>query len=224
MANGLITPRTFRFLRELANNNDRAWFTAHKQRYLEEVRDPLLLLVMQLAGPLAKISRHIVADPRPVGGSLFRIYRDTRFSADKRPYKTHAGLYFGPRTEGALGGGFYLHIEPRNVFMAAGVWRPDAAVLKKIRDAIVSRPNVWGKLVTAIPLSDHDEDRLKRAPQGYDPEHRFIEDLKRKSFTAGAQFTEAQACAEDFPERFLQACRDKAPLMSFLAKAVEMPW
>lgn len=224
MGNGLITPRTFRFLRELADNNDRAWFAANRQRYIEDVRDPLLLLVAQLSGPLAKISRHIVADPRPVGGSLFRIHRDTRFSADKRPYKTHAGLYFGARMEGMLGGGFYLHLEPRDVFMAAGLWRPETAVLKKIRDAIVSRPRVWGKIAREVGLSDDGQEPLKRAPQGYDPQHPFLEDLKRKSFTSSRGFTEAQACADDFAAQFVEACREKASLVAFLARAVDMPW
>jgi uncharacterized protein (DUF2461 family) len=84
-----ITPRTFAFLRDLALHNDRPWFEANKDRYLLEVRDPLLRFVAAFAPRLAKISSNMVADPRPVGGSLFRIYRDTRFSRDKTPYKTH---------------------------------------------------------------------------------------------------------------------------------------
>ncbi len=91
---GHVTPRTFRFFDELARNNNRAWFDANKQRYIEEVRDPLVRLIEAFGPRLARISAHMVADPRPVGGSLFRIYRDTRFSKDKRPYKTHAGLSF----------------------------------------------------------------------------------------------------------------------------------
>jgi uncharacterized protein (TIGR02453 family) len=224
MAHGLVTPQTFRFLRELAANNEREWFAANKQRYIDEVRDPLLVLVAGLGSPLEKISRHIVADPRPVGGSLFRIYRDTRFSKDKSPYKTHAGLHFGTRGEGVLGAGYYLHLEPRNVFMAAGVWHPESPTLKKIRDAIVARPKVWQRVVRAVELDDGDDGRLKRPPQGYDAEHPFIEDLKRKSFTASTTFTEAQACASDFPKRFIKACEQKAPLMDFLTTAVGLRW
>jgi uncharacterized protein (TIGR02453 family) len=89
-----ITPRTFAFLRELARNNDRRWFEANRERYLSEVRDPLLRFVAAFGPRLTKISRHMAADPRPVGGSLFRIYRDTRFSREKTPYKTHAGMSF----------------------------------------------------------------------------------------------------------------------------------
>lgn len=224
MAEALITPRTFKFLRDLAKNNQREWFNANKQRYIDEVRDPLLILVAQLASPLAKISRLIVADPRPVGGSLFRIYRDTRFSKDKSPYKTHAGLYFGARAQGIFGAGYYLHLEPRHVFMASGLWHPDAVRLKKIRDAIAAKPKAWQKVVRAVELDESDDGRLKRPPQGYDPEHPCIEDLKRKSFTASTTFTEAQACAADFPKRFIKACEQKVPLAEFLTTAVGLRW
>ncbi len=221
---GLISQQTFKFLRELKANNNREWFNANKQRYIDEVRDPLLVLVAQLSSPLAKISRHIVADPRPVGGSLFRIYRDTRFSKDKSPYKTHAGMHFGTRGEGMLGAGYYLHLEPRHVFMAAGVWHPEAPTLKTIRDTIVAKPKAWQQVSKKVELDEGDDGRLKRPPQGYDPQNPLIEDLKRKSFTASTTFTEAQACAADFPKRFIKACEQKVPLMEFLTTAVGLRW
>jgi len=229
MATSMITPRLFTFLKELTRNNDRPWFMANKQRYIEEVRDPLLHFIDQFGSPLAKISKHMVADPRPVGGSLFRIYRDTRFSRDKQPYKTHAAMSFrhiGGRD--VHGPGFYVHFEPGNVFMGAGMWHPEPEVLTKVRDAIVAHPKRWERVLRSrgvtLDARHEDDDRLKRPPRGYDPEHRFVEDLKRKSFTASATCTEAQACAPDFIKRFTKVCEQKAPLMEFLTVSVGLPW
>ncbi|HEX9708874.1 MAG TPA: DUF2461 family protein, partial [Candidatus Thermoplasmatota archaeon] len=82
-------PALFRYLVDLRHHNDRQWFATNKGRFEADVRDPMLAFIREAASPLARISRHVLADPRPVGGSLFRIYRDTRFSKDKTPYKTH---------------------------------------------------------------------------------------------------------------------------------------
>jgi uncharacterized protein (TIGR02453 family) len=221
--NPYVTPRTFAFLKDLAAHNDRGWFEANKARYLEEVRDPLLRLVADFAPKLAKISKNMLADPRPVGGSLFRIYRDTRFAKDKSPYKTHAGLSFrhvdGKDVHGPV---FYLHLEPGTVFAAAGMWHPEAESLARVRDAIVARPERWARVTRAVPLDEGYP--LKRPPRGYDADHALIEDLKRRSFTSSATFTQTQACAPDFLARFAETCRKKAPLTEFLAGAVGLPW
>ena len=137
MPSAFITPGLFRFLKQLRRNNDREWFNANKQRYIDDVRDPLLAFVEMMGPKLRSISSEIVADSRPVGGSLFRIYRDTRFAKDKSPYKTHAGLHFRHRAgKTAFTPGFYPHLEPGQVFMGAGIWHPDTASLKEIREAI----------------------------------------------------------------------------------------
>jgi uncharacterized protein (TIGR02453 family) len=161
-----------------------------------------------------------------VGGSLFRIYRDTRFSKDKRPYKTHAGLSFrhcdGREVHGPV---FYLHLEPGSVFAAAGMWHPDADTLRKVRDAIAEHPGRWKRVLASRGVElDEGHDGLKRAPRGYDPDHPFVEDLKRRSFTASTRFTQSQACAPEFLRRFTTACRQKAPLMEFLTNAAGLPW
>jgi len=220
----LVSPRTFRFLRELAEHNERAWFEANKQRYLDDVRDPLLRFVAAAGPKLTKLSRSVVADPRPVGGSLFRIHRDVRFSKDKSPYKTHAALSFR-HADGKEkpAPGFYLHLGPGDVFAGGGLWHAPPEAVKQVRDAIVARPQAWARVVRACPLGE-EQDTLKRPPRGYDPAHRFIEDLKRQSFTTGARFTQTQACADDFVERFTGACRKAAALMEFLSRAVGVPW
>ncbi len=221
-----INPGIFKFLKELAANNERPWFNDNKQRYLDEVRDPLLDWIEYFGPKLAKISKNMVADPRPIGGSLFRIYRDTRFSRDKTPYKTHAGITFrhtdGKDVHGPI---FYLHLEPGSVFTAAGMWHPDADSLGKIRDAITAHPGRWKRVLAARAFDlDEGHDRLKRPPRGYDPDDPFIEDLKRKSFTSSTTFSQKEACASDFLARFATSCRQKTPLMEFLTNAVGLPW
>ena len=214
-----VSRDVFTFLAELRRHNNREWFNENKDRYLAEVRDPMLGLVGALAPGLARISSHISVDPRPNGGSLMRIYRDTRFSRDKTPYKTNAAMHFGlkaPRDFEAPG--YYLHLEPGSVFMGAGLWHPGADALRAIREAIVRDPRGW-KQARRVGLS-HEEASLKRPPRGFDPEHPLIEDLKRLSFTTGVEFSERQACAPDFPARYVAACRRATPLMRFLAKAL----
>jgi len=213
-----ISRDVFVFLAELRRHNNREWFNENKDRYLAEVRDPMLALIASLAPGLARISRHISVDPRPSGGSLMRIYRDTRFSRDKTPYKTNVGMHFGleaPRDFDAPG--YYLHLEPGSVFMGAGIWHPGADALRTIREAIVRDARGW-KQARQVGLS-HDENTLKRPPRGFDTDHPLIEDIKRLSFTTGVEFSERQACAPDFPARFVAACRRATPLMRFLTRA-----
>jgi uncharacterized protein (TIGR02453 family) len=209
----------FAFLAELRRHNNREWFNANKDRYLAEVRDPMLEFIASIATPLTRISRHITVDPRPSGGSLMRIYRDTRFSRDKTPYKTNVGIHFGLKAPRDFESpGYYLHLEPGQVFMGAGIWHPGADSLRAIRQAIVKDPRGW-KAAKRGGLS-HDEATLKRPPRGFDPDHPLIDDLKRLSFTSGAQFSERQACAPDFAARLVAACWREAPLMRFLARAM----
>ena len=132
----------FEFLRELAENNNREWFLANKDRYRAAVQEPLLGFISDFAGRLHEISPNFIADPRSSGGSMFRIYRDVRFSKDKSPYKTHAAAQFRHRAgRDAHAPGFYLHLEPGSVFWGAGLWHPQRAVLYEIRNAIIDRPD-----------------------------------------------------------------------------------
>src|SRR3954471_13097812 len=190
-----FTPELFAFLRDLANNNDREWFTANKARYVAEVQEPALAFVEDVGVRLPELSRHFVADARTAGGSLFRIYRDVRFSKDKSPYKTHAGIQFRhARARDAHAPGYYLHLEPESVFMACGTWRPDRDTLHAIRTAIVAKPTRWQGIVGE--RGDQFElggESLKRPPAGFDGDHPLIEELKRKDFIARTNFSEKEA-------------------------------
>ncbi|HJV38543.1 MAG TPA: DUF2461 domain-containing protein [Geothrix sp.] len=220
-----LGPGLFRFLKDLKAHNDREWFQANKARYEAEARDPVLRLIAAFSGPLAGISRHVEADPRPSGGSLFRIYRDTRFSRDKSPYKTHLGVNFRHRSAaagGVHGPGFYLHFEPGGCFAGGGLWHPEPEALLKVRQAIVTRSAAWKKLRNAG--LEIEGEALKRVPQGFDAGHPHAEDLKFKDFYASTAFTDAQVLAPDFPGRLAEALRDAAPLVAFLCKALDLPF
>ena len=218
----------FDFLRELKANNERPWFEANKARYRAEVRDPMLDFIQAFAEPLAEISPHFRADPRPSGGSLFRIYRDTRFSKDKTPYKTNVGAHFRHEAgKDAHAPGFYLHLEPEMCFAGCGIWHPDGPTLGKIRDAIVERPEEWTRITASDAFCRTFRlagEALKRSPRGYDPEHPLIEDLKRKDFVAITDIPEAHTIRPDFLERYAAMARAGGALTAFLCRAVGVPF
>lgn len=215
----------FRFLKDLEKHNDREWFQKNKARYEAEARDPMLHFVAAFGRPLAGISRHFEADPRPVGGSMFRIYRDTRFAKDKSPYKTHVAAHFPHRASGengVHGPGFYLHLEPGASFAGGGLWHPDPESLLKVRQAIASNPREW-KAVRK-PGVEILGDALKRVPPGFDPAHPFADDLKHKDFYVGTSFDDDEVLSPRFLGTVTAACRQAAPLVSFICRALAVPW
>ena len=218
----------FQFLRQLRQNNNRAWFQANKQRYEEHVKQPLQGFIEDFGPELEAISPHFVADPRANGGSMFRIYRDVRFSKDKTPYKTQAAVHFRHEIGKSVHApGFYLHLEPDLVFAGVGLWRPDSAALARIRERIVAEPAVWGAAVEDpgfVEEFDLEGESLKRPPKGFDPEHPLIEDLKRKDHVATCMLDEDEVTAPGFIDVFADACRTSSPYMAFLTNAVGLPY
>ena len=221
-------PQLFRFLKDLKANNDRDWFQANKPRYEKEVKEAAIRFISDFGPHLSKISEHFRADPRPVGGSLFRIYRDTRFSKDKTPYKTHVGIHFRHEAaKSAHAPGFYLHLEPGSAFLGAGIWRPEPKVAYTIRDAILEDPDRWKRILRRKAFRESfrlEGDSLKRPPRGVDPEHPLIEDLKRKDFMAITDLTQKSATSADFMKEFTAGCRGVAPLVEFICDAVGVPF
>jgi uncharacterized protein (TIGR02453 family) len=214
----IFSPELFLFLRQLKRNNNREWFAMNKARYQQVVVDPALAFIHTFASPLAEISQHFVADARPTRGSLFRIYRDTRFSSDKLPYKTHIGIHFshedGKDIHAPI---FYLHLEPGGCFAASGVWHPDNRALTRIRSAIVADPSGWKKATQKLEL---EGDSLTRPPKGFDSEHPCIADLKRKDFVASVALTDDQVCSATFLREFTAACRKLSPLAELTSRAL----
>lgn len=223
-----FTPAAFAFMRDLASNNDREWFNANKERYHADLRDPALRFITDLGPHLMRISPAFRADPRPSGGSLFRIYRDIRFSNDKRPYKEHTGIHFRHvKGKDVHAPGFYLHLEPGACFMGMGLWHADNPALKRVRDALVADPGRWRKAVGGKRFRETftvSGDSLKRPPRGYDPEHPLVEILKLKDITAYAPLTQRRITGAGFLEHFAQLCRDGSPLMKFLCEALDLPY
>ncbi len=219
-----FTKGLFDFLRDLKKHNDREWFLAHKDRYEKEVKGPMLRFIADFGPRLRGVSPFFVADPRPVGGSMFRIYRDIRFSSDKSPYKTHAAAHFPHRRRGhdVHAPGFYFHLEPGEIIGGGGIWHPDAITLEKVRNRIVHMPEEWEAIrATGIAV---EGDSLKRPPTGYDPEHPFIADLKLKDYYSMIPLSEDEVCGDGLLERFTEVCRAVSPLMKFLTAALGYPW
>ena len=225
-----LTPELFRFLRELRENNNKDWFTENKPRFRETVQLPMVDFIENMAPWLAHNTPAFVADSRLNGGSLFRIYRDTRFGANKSPYKTNIGCNFRHHAgKNAHAPGFYVHIAPGEIFFGGGIWSPPTPVLNKIRDAIIENPERWRAIQQAPAFSNvfgtlGDTQSLKNAPRGYPSGHPCIDDLKRKSLFAFTSCTQAQVCAADFPDRVTEAFEALAPLMAFMVKALDLGW
>jgi uncharacterized protein (TIGR02453 family) len=220
----VLTNNLFTFLIDLKANNSREWFHQNKDRYEDEVREPLLQFVRDFAPQLEEISPYFMAVAKKSGGALFRIHRDVRFSKDKSPYKTNAGLHFRHEDgKDAHAPGFYLHIDPAECFCGAGLWRPDSASLRLIREAIVEKPEEWER-VTA-PIRDClSGDSLKRAPKGFDPEHPLIEDLRRKDHVAMRTLTQNDVLRKNFLKSYVEQCESFAGYVQFLCRALGQPF
>jgi uncharacterized protein (TIGR02453 family) len=219
----------FAFFRELADNNERPWFEANKQRFRDSVQAPMSAFIAAMAPRLSKISKHFVADPRPNGGSMFRIYRDVRFSRDKRPYKLHAACHFRHAAgKDVHAPGFYTHFAPDDVFFGGGMWMPPPDALARVRDAIVAKPSVW-KAVKAdkafsAAFDSVEGEALSRPPRGYDGAHPLIEDIKKKSFFAMHRSSVKTAQSPSLPDEVAAAFRAAKPLMKFLCDAQGVPF
>ncbi len=234
-----FSTETFKFLQQLAKNNDRNWFNANKPRYEEHVRGPSLRLIADLADPLHQISPEITAVPKAVGGSLFRIHRDTRFSKDKSPYKTHTGMYFshaaakksargdaGSAAPGRLDTpGFYLHIQPGACFLGGGIWHPQSATLKAIRNYLISNPASWKKVSRDpkfLKQFSLGGDSLMRPPRGYPQDHELIEDLKRKDFVTSSPLSDEDLLRPDLVKLMTKRYQLMAPLIDWLCGALDL--
>lgn len=224
-----FTPKVFSFIRELSDNNDREWFKARQERYELEVREPALDFIEDFGKQLKKVSKHFNADPRPVGGSLFRIQRDTRFSKDKTPYKTHVGIHFRhfATKEDVHAPGFYLHLEPGGSFAGVGLWRPATKDALAIRTKIVDEAGRWKRVAHSARFNDMyqlEGESLVRPPKGFDPDHPQIEDLKRKDFLATTSYKQSEVTADGFMDDYLNTVKLAGPFMKFLCEAVGVPY
>ena len=218
----------FKFFSDLKKNNNRDWFSANKPRYLESVVDPMGKYISSIAPHLQRISPFYKADPRPHGGSMFRIYRDTRFSNDKTPYKTHAACHFRHEAgRDAHAPGFYMHIETDRISFGGGIWLPAAKQLGQIREFIADNPAAWEQLIKSPAikkLGGIKGDSLVRPPRGYDSEAKHLEDLKRKSFYLMTEAPAELALTPALVTESAKAFRSAAKLSHFISDALELPF
>jgi len=220
----------FAFFKDLKAHNERPWFEDNKQRFRDSVQAPMSGFIEVMRPRLAKVSKNFVADPRPNGGSMFRIYRDVRFSKDKRPYKEHAACHFRHAAgKDVHAPGFYMHFGAVEVHFGGGMYMPDALALGRIRDAIVQKPAAWKAVkankafVKAFGELGGD-DVLTRAPRGYDPDHPLIEDIKRKSFFAMHEADVNLATSPKLVDAVANSFAAASPLMRFLCNAQGVPF
>lgn len=218
----------FHFFDDLKKNNNREWFNENKDRYYESVVNPISEFIVRMTPRLRKISRHYIADPKPHGGSMFRIYRDTRFSKDKTPYKTHAGVQFRHEAgRDAHAPGFYVHLAGDGLFMGGGVWNPAGPQLNRIRDYIADNARSWARVINARKVKEVGGirgDSLKRPPRGFDAEHVHIDSLKRKSFYVMTEAPASSALKPAFLDEVTEAFRRAAPLNRFITGALDLPF
>ena len=223
-----FTPELFKFLRQLKRNNDREWFNKNKDRYESVVREPALEFIESFQEHLDRISPAFLAVPKKVGGSLMRPYRDTRFSKDKTPFKTNVGIHFRHELgKDVHAPGFYIHLDPSECFLGAGIWHPASDAIHQIRVAIDTHSTSWKKVTGAKRFRDNWQltgESLKTAPRGYDKEHPLIEDLRRKDFIGINTLRTEDVTSKDFPQQVAKTFKTAGPLVEFLCDALSQPF
>lgn len=211
------------FLRKLKKHNNRDWFNAHKSEYEELVKFPMQSYISSLKPVFAGFAPEFDINPKK---SIFRIYRDTRFSTDKTPYKTHSAAHFELKKKPKLfeGAGYYVHIAPDEVFIGGGIYMPDNDQLKKIRKAVDERSGEFRSIINGKKFKkvfgELQGEKLSRPPKGFDPEHPMIEYLKFKQFFIGLEWKESSCYKRDFLKKSADVFALATPLIRFLNKAM----
>ena len=219
---------TIEFLEQLAANNNREWFKENKTRYEEQVLDAALRFIQSMQDPLAQLAPHFTAIPQRMGGSLMRVYRDTRFSKNKLPYKTNIGIQFRhEQAKDVHAPGYYVHVDPEQVFIGVGMWRPESDALRGIRERIAAKPAEWKRASRDKAFLRHFElggESLTRPPRGFDKDHELIEDIKRKSFMGVKNLDRDDCLKPQFQKTVETAFKNATPFMRFLCKSVGVPF
>ena len=221
-------PSLFQFLKQLARNNKRAWFRENKDQYEKEVLEPSLAFIRAFRPRLRKISEYFTAIDRRSGGSLMRVYRDTRFHGAGEPYKTNVGIQFRHEFGRDIHApGFYVHLEPETCFLAAGLWRPESSILRQVREAIVENPTRWRRVRNNKKFQTFfylDGNSLKKCPLGFPVDHPCIEDLRRTDFIAVADVDDSMTLQTTFIDYVTQAFTAARPFTRFLCDATKIPF
>lgn len=218
----MLQTDTFKFLSELAQNNERDWFDENRSRYQDAKADVIQLISgvqQQLTDTLPELAL------QPAKDTLFRIFRDVRFSKDKTPYKKHFGAYLSQGGRKWEGAGIYLHVEPGNSFLSAGMWEPQPALLKAVRQELDYNWEEWQGIIGQAAFKKHfkqweDTDR-KITPRGYEANNPAIEFIKRKSIIATMPVSEVMLQKSGVEKVLSGSIRSAVPLLSFLNRAFD---
>src|SRR5437764_2815569 len=213
-----FTPATLKFLRSLKRNNRREWFNAHREEYETHVRQPIVAFVERLADDFRSFAPDLIANPKV---SVYRIYRDTRFSPNKAPYKTHVAAVFPPRgLPKHEGGGLYFHVSPDEVWIGGGMYAPQTPQIVAVREHIAANVKRLRAIVESPGFRRQvgrlEGERLQRVPRGFPRDHEAAEFLKFRQFLAGREFAPALAASPRFYATLVSVFRRVAPLARFL--------
>jgi len=215
--------RCVSFLKQLKRNNNRTWFESHKEEYELYAKTPMMSFITALQPHFARFAPEFDLNPKR---SIFRIYRDIRFSSDKTPYKTHIAAHFVLRgmPKGFVGSGYYIHLEPGEFFVGGGIYIPDSDQLKKIRTAIAARGEEFLSIVEQKRFQKRfapfEWSKLQRIPKGYDENHPMADWLKFKQFFVGVSLPESNCYSERLVNEVAGICEEAAPLVRFLNKSL----
>ncbi len=213
----MFTTKTLSFLRSLKRNNKREWFHARRDQYEKYCREPMQELVERMAIDMKRFAPDHVADPKI---SMFRQFRDTRFSDDKTPMKTHLAATFPNRTLGRMNGaGMYFEIAPGGVWIGGGLWRPDTSQLHLVREHVAMNHKRLTKIVNAPKfkkIGGLQGDRLTRVPRGFAKDHPAADYLQHRQFIAFREDAPALATLKTFYKHLLTTLETITPLVQFL--------
>ena len=225
MSTPRFTSESLRFLRALKRNNRREWFAAHRDDYEAHVRQPMIAVITRLADDFRQFGPELVANPKT---SMYRIYRDIRFSENKAPYKTHVAANFPtrglPKHEGA---GLYFHLSPDEVWIGGGMYAPQPPQLHAVREHIAANSRRLRRLVESPAfrrdVGTLEGERLQRVPRGFSKDHEAAEYLKFRQFLAGRGFEPVLATSPKFYTRLLTVFKQVVPIMRFLNEPLTKP-
>lgn len=220
----MLQQSTLRFLKQLRSNNNKPWFDNHRQEY-EKVKEDFINLVQQVLDNAARFDANLQNLQHK--NCVFRINRDVRFSADKRPYKNNLAAYFNKDGKKGEGAGYYLHIEPGKSFIGVGIWQPLPEVLAKIRQEIDYNLPVFKLLLKNAKFKKHffnglvTENKLSRPPKGYNDDNPAIEWIKLKSFIVTCTISDADIVKKTFSKQVADVFGAALPLVNFINKALD---
>jgi uncharacterized protein (TIGR02453 family) len=213
----MFTPKSLSFLRSLKRNNKREWFHQRRDQYETHCRQPMLEIVERLADDVRSFAPEMLVDPKV---NLLRPFRDTRFSEDKTPLKTHVGATFPNRALGRMNGaGFYFEVAPTHVWIGGGLWRPDTSQLHLVREYIIANKKRFDAIVKAPGLKaigGLQGDRLTRVPRGYPKDHPAADYLQYRQFMAFREEPAAFATSKRFYAHLVGTLQAIAPLVTFI--------